>query len=348
MTFLIYALANDCLADWEDPADRYKDAYKHYLSAQCPFSSGEIKHFVYLIRERQRIKNHWMLKHRGVEGAQIMYSWRQLEPERDQYDFSMIEEDLNYLGSRGKKLFVQLQDATFSDEYVAVPKYIQSEGFDGGVVQQREDNGRTAGWVAKRWSSAVQERLERLLIAMGRQFDGRIEGINLQESAIGVSADQDPSFTNERYAESLRENMRALKDAFPTSTTMQYANFMPGEWLPWEDHGYLASLYRYGQEIGVGLGGPDLMVRRKGQLNHTIAMMHEYDYTVPLGVAIQDGNYIGVTGADGNVADSVKQQRDNLVPMLYEFARDFMKVDYMFWVDQEPYITKDVLPCIPQ
>ncbi|GAL34706.1 hypothetical protein JCM19240_4256 [Vibrio maritimus] len=35
---------------------------------------------------------------------------------------------------------------------------------------------------------------------------------------------------------------------------MQYANFMIGEWLPWEDKGYLKSIYEYGQQIGVGLG----------------------------------------------------------------------------------------------
>ena len=77
---------------------------------------------------------------------------------------------------------------------------------------------------------------------------------------------------------------------------MQYANFMPGEWLPWEDHGYLQSVYTYGQEIGVGLGSPDLMVQRRGQLNHA-------------------------------------------------FAKDFLNVKYMFWVDQEPYFSEDVIPC---
>ncbi|WP_233219145.1 hypothetical protein [Photobacterium sp. GB-27] len=33
--------------------------------------------------------------------------------------------------------------------------------------------------------------------------------------------------------------MLSLKQAFPSSTTMQYANFVNGEWLPWEDKGYL-------------------------------------------------------------------------------------------------------------
>ena len=41
-----------------------------------------------------------------------MYAWRQLEPAKGRYDFSIVHEDLNYLQSKGKKLFIQLQDAT--------------------------------------------------------------------------------------------------------------------------------------------------------------------------------------------------------------------------------------------
>ena len=121
---------------------------------------------------------------------------------------------------------------------------------------------------------------------------------------------------------------------------MQYANFMPGEWLPWEDNGYLKSIYQYGEEIGVGLGAPDLMVQRKGQLNHALAMMHENSYSVPLGIAVQDGNYIGLTNSD-----QVIGERKNLVPLLHAFAKDFLNVKYMFWVDQEPYFEQDVLSC---
>jgi hypothetical protein len=143
--------------------------------------------------------------------------------------------------------------------------------------------------------------------------------------------------------------MLALKKAFPQSTTMQYANFMPGEWLPWEDKGFLRSIYQYGQEIGVGLGGPDLMVQRKAQLNHALAMMHENNYTVPLGIAVQDGNYIGKTGADQDYnehTDNRHNKRENIVPLLHAFAKDFLHVSYMFWVHQQPYLNEDVIPCL--
>lgn len=172
----------------------------------------------------------------------------------------------------------------------------------------------------------------------------------MQESAIDVSRELDPTFTPARYAEALQQNMRALKRAFPTSTTMQYANFMPGEWLPWEDEGYLRGVYETGEEIGVGLGAPDLMVKRKAQLNHPIAMMREGTFTVPIGIAVQDGNYVGATGADAHFEDREKTQveTNSVVPMLHAFAKDFLSVDYMFWVDQAPYFESQVLTCFEQ
>lgn len=212
----------------------------------------------------------------------------------------------------------------------------------GGVTAQYSDDGVAEGWVAKRWNGAVQARFQALLDALGRRFDGRIEGINLQETSIGVSRKADPSFTPELYVQALKTNMRALKAAFPTSTTMLYANFLPGEWLPGDDKGYLRGLYAFGEEIGVGLGAPDLMVTKRGQLNHALAMMHEGKFTVPLGIAVQDGNYIGETGTARVVGE-----HENLVPMLHAFARDFLKLRHMFWVNQEPYFEQDVRPCFP-
>jgi hypothetical protein len=344
-----YLLNINAFGQIDNPSNRYLDAYKQYLDATCPLEKDYIKHFVYFSRDRELIHNNSFLKVQRIVGAQIMYSWRQLEPKRGKYDFSIINEDYNYLLSHGKKLFIQFQDVTFDTIYKAMPDYLFTEEFDGGCTESFNDNGVADGWVAKRWNSKVQHRFALLMNELGKEFDGKIEGINLQESSIGVNNETDTTFTNERYAESLKINMLALKKAFPESTTMQYANFMPGEWLPWEDKGYLRSIYQYGQEIGVGLGGPDLMVTRKGQLNHTIAIMHEYQYTVPLGIAIQDGNYIETTGADNDYNERMKNEQKehvNIVPLLHAFAKDFMHVSYMFWVNQEPYFSEDVIPCL--
>ena len=344
-----YLLTTKAFGQSDNQAKRYVDAYKQYLDAACPLEKDSIKHFVYFSRDRELIHNHRFLKVQRIAGAQIMYSWKQLERKRGEYDFSIIYEDYNYLLSHGKKLFIQFQDVTFDSTYNALPNYLMTEEFDGGCTMAYNDDGKADGWVAKRWNAQVQYRFSLLMNALGKEFDGKIEGINLQESAIGIGTEIDSTFTPELYAESLKINMLALKKAFPKSTTMVYANFMPGEWLPWDDKGYLRSIYKYGQEIGVGLGGPDLMVQREGQLNHALAMMHEYKYTVPLGIAIQDGNYVGTTGADQDYNERInnKQNRhESIVPLLHAFAKDFLRVNYMFWVNQEPYFSKDVIPCL--
>ena len=338
LSLVFFAIAAN--AEWQNPADRYINAYKKYADAKCPIENDDIKNFVYFVGDREAIHDHPFLKNPRFVGAQIMYPWIFLEPSEDKYDFSIISEDYEYLKSKGKKLFIQLQDATFNPKYQAGPEYLNAEKYDGGQIIQRDDNGKPEGWVAKRWNKEVQVRFAALLNTLGKEFDGKVEGVNLQESAIGVSNEFDKSFTPALYVESLKVNMLALKHAFPKSTTMQYANFIPSEWLPWEDKGYLKSIYEYGEEIGVGLGAPDLLVRNKGHLNHALAMMHESEYTAPLGIAVQDGNYIGETANE-----DVVSKRENIVPLLHAFAEDFLKLKYMFWVNQEPYFEEDVLSC---
>ena len=330
------------------PGEKYADAYKKYLNAACPITKDNIQHFVYFARDREAIIDHPLLLHPMFKGAQIMYTWKDFEPQKGKYDFSNLKQDYEYLKKFGKKIFIQLQDATFNPDYKAIPGYLFTDEYSGGATLQYDDEKKPAGWVAKRWNKKVRERFALFLQALGKEYDGKIEGINFQETSIGVSSKTDSSFSEQGYIEGLKENMLALKKSFPKSTTMIYANFTPGEWLPWNDKGYLRSLYQYGEEIGVGLGGPDLMVTRKGQLNHALTFMHEKHYTVPIGIAIQDGNYIGKTGADKDYDEKdtlEKKSRQNLVPLLHAFAKDFLKVNYMFWVNQDPYFKTDVMTC---
>lgn len=305
------------------------------------FAETGIKNFVYFCKNREKIKDPKFLKVEKFDGAQIMYSWKDLEPIKDKYHFDLIEEDLSYLKSRGKTLFIQIQDLTFDPEYYAAPKYLIEESiFDGGMVYQYDDEGNPEGWVTKRWNKNVRKRFAKLLTALGRQFDGRIEGINLQETAINVDEKYDKSFTAETYRDGIMKNMRSLKKAFSKSTTLQYANFMPGEWLPWDNKEYLESIYTYGERIGVGLGSPDLMPKKKNQLNHAYKFMNQLSLTVPIAIAIQDGNYVGRTN-DTSIPNAVWE---NLVPQLYEFSRDVLKVSYIFWAAQEPFFSTDVVP----
>src|SRR6185503_12658821 len=130
----------------------------------------------------------------AFEGAQIAYSWRQLEPGKDEYDFSLIREDLAFLNAHGKKLWIQLQDVTFNPLRISVPKYLLNDPtYNGGAAKQYNDRlpdqqlPQHAGWMARRWDPAVQERLHKLLFALAKEFDGRVEGVNFDESSGGFS-----------------------------------------------------------------------------------------------------------------------------------------------------------------
>ncbi|MEM0964918.1 MAG: hypothetical protein AAGJ81_02040 [Verrucomicrobiota bacterium] len=343
--FLVFTIFGSIAVAKPVDADRYASVYRQFIDSPSPLPDDSVTHFVFL--PRKEIRNHAFLNNDRVAGAQVLYPWTLLEPSRGIYDFSAIQEDLDYLESKGKKLFIQLQDTSFVPDRHVVPPYLRTSEFDVGEFAKRNPDGLPSGWIAKRWNANVRERFGQLLKALGEQFDGKIEGINLPETAAeGLSEETDPSFTPEAYAEGIRANMLALKRAFPKSVAIQYANFMPGEWLPWNDRGYLRSVYEYGEEVGVGLGGPDLMVGRRSQLNHTLALMHENTFSVPLGIAVQRGNYIGMTGADVAPGEEIpigEATESTGVPMLHAFAKEFLGVQYIFWQNEEPYFSRDVL-----
>ena len=67
-----------------------------------------------------------------IEGAQVVYPWRMLEPEKGEDDFSAIEADLALTDARGKDLFAQIQDRFFLPTARHVPQYILDDPEYGG------------------------------------------------------------------------------------------------------------------------------------------------------------------------------------------------------------------------
>jgi hypothetical protein len=305
-----------------------------------------VRHYVFFGQDSERLRGATsFLETKALEGAQVTYSWRQLEPGEGEYDFSLIRDDLAFLTSKGKRLFVQIQDVTFSESRINVPRYLlRDPRYNGGADKQYhvkggdEAHAAVAGWMARRWDPAVQERFHKLLAALGKEFDGRIEGINFAETSVGVGASGrlfPKGFTFETYRDAVITNMKALRGAFPKSVVIQYANFMPGEWLPEEDKGYLRAVYKAARELRVGVGGPDLLPHRPGQRNHSYPLIREASGHVATGIAVQDGNYEDVNPQTGKRVT---------VPELLDYATNYLKLDYVFWCTQEPYYSGEVIP----
>ena len=302
-------------------------------------ASKPIHHYVFFGMDREKIKDaQSFLATRAFEGAQVAYSWRQLEQGKDNYDFGLIREDLQFLQRHGKKLWIQFQDVSFTANRINVPKYLLDDPkYNGGADKQYndrkgdDDHPFHEGWMARRWDPAVQDRLYKLFVALGREFDGRIEGINLDETSCGFGSTGKlfpKGYSPEIYRDAIIANMRALKHAFPKSIAMQYANFMPGK-------PHLEAVYKAARQSNIAVGGPDLLPFRPFQHANSYPLIRESAGIVPTGLAVQDGNYGDVdpkTGKRATIAELVR------------FATEDLKLDYVFWCTEEPYYAKELIP----
>lgn len=298
------------------------------------------QHFIFFNLDRQRIHEASFLRTQAIAGAQLKYTWRELEPERDRYALEGVLADQAFLESRGKKLFVQLQDVSF-DERLNVPDYLLTEEFNGGAARkyERDDNDPSKrqfdGWVARRWDPAVIDRMAKLFAALGAELDGRIEGLSLPETDIGFGGRPPEDFTPENYAEAIKGIMRAAREAFARSHVILYANFMPGEELPDDDRGFLRGIYEYAGHIGVGVGGPDFRPYRWFQRQNSLKFIAAREPGVVAGLAVQWGNLADVHPRTGKKVTAAE---------LYRYGCDPLRLDYIFWGTQEPYYDEEVLP----
>lgn len=314
------------------------------LSFDQVFSQEKIAHYIFFNRDRDRIAEKTFLQAKQVRGAQLKYTWKELEPSQDSYNFSEIEKDLTYLQQHGKELFIQLQDVSFDTAILNIPTYlVENPMYHGGVAIQYltddDDNIiRQDGYMARRWDPAVQTRFYALLDTLGKRFDGRIAGINLAETAVGFGEKgklYPEGFTPEIYQKAILSQMKALKRAFPTSICIQYANFMPGEWLPWDDMGYLEGLYKLAAEQQIGMGGPDIKIYKKAQMNHSYKFLKAYAANIPTGMAVQWGNY---------EEPNPKTGKQVTVEEIYRFGQGEIGLGIIFWSTQEPYYSRKLLP----
>lgn len=308
------------------------------------FGQKKIEHFIYFELNRDRIHDTAFLNNKSIAGAQLKYMWRELELTENQYNLDLIQNDLDFLTSKGKKLFIQLQDVTFDTIFKPAPDYIITDKrYHGGVNIKYETNDKDEilyvdGYVVRRWDKSVAERFNKLLNELGNRFDGKIEGINLPETSVGFGETgklYPPGFTPEAYRDAIIGYMAMAKKAFPRSVVIQYANFMPGEWLPYDDKSYLKSLFEFASREKIGMGGPDIKIYQKGHMNHGYKFLREYSNSIIGGVAVQDGNYGEINPKTGKRV-TVKE--------ICDFANEYLGLNYIFWCTEEPYYTSEVLP----
>lgn len=276
-----------------------------------------------------------LLKRPDIEGVQVVYSWKALEPRRGVYDFSEIDKDLALVSGLRKKLFIQIQDRFFSPEARNIPDYLFTPDYAGGLVAQVDNPGegkpQAMGWVATQWNPALRERYQALLTALAAAFDGKAYGVNLPETAIDIDMKGDRTgFSCDAYFSAEMDNLAAARQAFKQSVVVQYVNFWPCEWD--NDHRYMSRIFDYAAKNNVGLGGPDIIPGRKGQMKNSYPFFNRYKGKLAfVGMAVQEPTLTYKNPRNGKPFTKAEFQA---------YAGDFLGADVIFWSSASPWLRK--------
>ena len=271
-----------------------------------------------------------------IGGAQIVYNWRSLEPEKGKYDFSQIEKDLARLKVAKKKLFIQIQDRFFEQNARYVPDYLMNDArYGGGIAPQFDNPGEGkpmgSGWVARQWDPVVRQRYQALLAALAARFDGQIYGVNLPETAIDLDEKKPPAgFSCDSYFAGEMANLTFARKVFTQSHVVQYVNFWPCEWN--NDHNYMGRLFEFASANNIGLGGPDIVPNRKAQMKNSYPFFNKYKGKLTLiAMAVQEPTL---------TYRNPKTGRPFSKGEFTQFAKDYLGADIIFWSTASPWLTK--------
>lgn len=275
-----------------------------------------------------------LLARPDIAGVQIVYNWRQLEPEKGHYEFSSIEKDLNRVNGLGKKLFIQIQDRFFSPKARNLPEYLLNDpAYGGGLVPQVDNPGENVakayGWASEQWNPRLRARYQALLGALARQFDGKVFGVNLPETSIDIDQKHDKTgFSCDAYFAAELENLGFASKAFSKSHVVQYVNFWPCEWN--NDHKYMSRLFAFAIANGAGVGGPDIIPYRKGQMKNSYPFFNKFKGQLALvAMAVQEP-----TLTYKNPKTGKPFTRNEFIA----FARDYLGADIIFWSTSAPWL----------
>jgi len=274
-----------------------------------------------------------ILERPDIAGAQVVYNWKRLEPSEGVYDFSAIEEDLARTDALGKKLFIQVQDRFFSPEARNIPAYLLDDPkYGGGLVEQIEEGQSEGyGWTTMQWQPEVRARYQALLAALAERFDGKLYGVNLPETSIDVTEDRsEAGFSCDAYFQAELDNLSAARQAFQHTIVVQYVNFWPCEWE--NDHNYMSRLFDFALANDIGLGGPDIVPWRKGQMKNSYPFFNQNKGALRfVGMAVQEPTLAYVNDKTGKPFT-----REEFVA----FATDYLGVDAVFWSTQTPWLSQ--------
>jgi hypothetical protein len=250
---------------------------------------------------------------KGITGVQMRYRWADLEPEPDHYQFAAIARDLEAAKAAGVQLVVLIEDKSFTEE-VPTPAYLNEK------YTVRNHN---RGFSALRWDPYVVDRLEKLVAALGAQFDcsPNFEGVGFQETSPSLddSSLDASGYTPEKYRDALIGLLRSATASVPRSRVFWYMNFLP------RNQRYVGDIASAVIGTGVVMGGPDILPDNRALQKRAYPYYDEFRGRLKLFNSMQHNSYRHRHG--GNESGGSYWSLEDL----FQFARNKLHVDYLFW-----------------
>lgn len=278
----------------------------HYVAVVSDFNISDIK----------------FLDEPAIIGVNKRYRWRDLEPSKDTYDFSLIENDLKYLSDHNKQLVVFLIDRSFVKRG-AMPDYLSKYEFETD----------TGGFIPLRWNSEVKERLIKLGEEIGKKFDSypNFEGVALQESALDMTEKETKKYeySISKYRNALIDIIISFQKSMPRSHVFWYGNFISG------DDKKTTNLRKVMDSIvpyGVIWGGPDILPYHKSYNERSYPLFEEYEDRLTLFSSAQDDSYRHYRNdLNHEVKEPIDEGGYLTMEDIFLFARDKLHIRYLFW-----------------
>ncbi|MED7820378.1 MULTISPECIES: hypothetical protein [unclassified Francisella] len=303
-----------------------------YLLLVCLLFNSAIaeKPQLYIFLGGDSIQKHIsQINNKQVIGVQKIYTWKTLETTKDHYNFSEIKSDIKLLKKHNKKLFIQLQDRSFNVSNIPVPEYIKIKEYDNGIIIQSDNSsgGKPSyeGWVTKQWNVNVRHRFQKLIKQLAKEFDGKIAGINLPETAI----DMNPKILTTKFCDDYFNaevsNMLYARKEFKKSLVVQYVNFWPCEWN--NSHGYMQKIFKIAEKNNIGVGNPDTLPYGKNQMHNSYPFFNKYKTKVFTTIAVQEFDYDYINS---------KTSKKYTLSELYDFDKNYIGADIVFWTALYP------------
>lgn len=97
----------------------------------------------------------------------------------------------------------------------------------------------------------------------------------------------------------------------------------------------MGAIFQAARDVKVAVGGPDLFPYKPSQMNNSYPFIRDAAAIVPVGIAFQDGNRDYINPKTGKRVT---------IPEAIDFAKEYLRADYIFWCTEEPYFSNELVP----